>query len=219
MSTVGEVVTRARDLHPAFTLAQTPDAVAFRLLAGERATLHRLAVQAHRAAFVVTTIYPWDPALLTDAGLDIGASLLVDAVRARYTDGSVLPIPRLEREPSQWPPFGPRCVRLVGPALSGLQVYPTAASEWTEVTALEVDAVPPLPAITGLASPLGLPQAEDALVAMLAARMGKRGAAVAGLPPIPVRDFDADAAAAGRLYLDHLAQQRRTATFQVAEGW
>ena len=219
MSTVGEVVTRARDLHPAFTLAQTPDAVAFRLLAGERRTLHRLAVQAHRAAFIVSTTYPWDPVVLTDAGLPIGPSLFVDVVRARFTDGWTTPLVRLEREPAQAPPYGGRSVRLVGTELHTLQCYPQSAEAWTNIAALEVDAVPALPALTGLESPLALAFADDALVAMLAAKMGRRGAMAPGLPAIPVRDLDAEAAAAGRLYLDHLAQQRRSASFQRTEGW
>jgi hypothetical protein len=218
VSTVGEVVTRARDLHPAFTVAQTPDAVAFRLLAGELRTLHRLAVQAHRAAFIVTTSYPWDPAVLTDAGLTIGPSLFVDVVRARFTDGWTTPLVRLEREPAQAPPYGGRCVRLVGTELETLQAYPQAAEAWVGIAALDVDAVPALPPVTGLASPITLPFADDALVAMLAARMGRRGSMVAGLPAIPTRDLDAEGAAAARLYLEHLAQQRRSASFQRTEG-
>lgn len=220
MSTAGELVTRARDAHPAFTRDHTPDATALRLLARSRDALYALALRYHRAAFVVTTTLPWNPAALTPEGLDIGGSHFVDVVRVRFTDGWTVPLVRVEREPVQRPPYGGQCVRLVGADQSRVQLYPQATEAWANVAALEIDRVPTLPPLATLADDVGLIRlADDALVGATVSRMAMRGLpAGTTLPPLPQRRFDEDAAAAMRVFFDHLAEQRRTASFQVTEG-
>lgn len=218
MSLAGDVIDRARDVHAAFTRNQTPDAVALRLLTGSRRILFHAATQAHRAAFLTTLTYPLTPTLITD-GVELTPSTFIENLRMQvYED--IQPLTLLESKSDEQFSYFPRYAVVEGQNLGLLRLFPADPSLWTDTTAIYVDQLLPLPALTLLTSEVGLlADADEALSMMVAAHMGLRGQTGAGLPAIPVRDIQAYADQAMKSYLKHLAEQRRSASFQITERW
>lgn len=217
MSLAGDVIDGARDMHSAFTNAQTPQAVALRLLNGARRALYTAATRAHRASFMVTMEYPLLAANVL-AGLTLAPSLYLENVRMSV-NGSTLPLGLLESANETNGASLPRYGVVRGRDQITLHLYPRESPLWVDTSAILVDAIPALPDLTTLASDIGMgAEADGALASMLVVSMAGRGAVAPGAPPFPMADFRASARNAYDNYMTYLAEQRRSKTFQVLDG-
>ncbi len=217
MSLAGDVIDRARDMHPAFTNAQTPQGTALRLLNGCRRTLYNAATRAHRAAFIVTTEYPLTGADVL-SGLTLDPSSYLENVRMKVYDDT-LTLTLLENAKETAGPYIPRYGVVRGQRFTALELYPRDTALWADTSMILVDSLPILPELVALEDEIGMEvDADQALEAMLAVAMGLRGPFTTGLPPIPLGDFRNDAREATESYMRHLAEQRRDKSFQVSDG-
>jgi hypothetical protein len=230
MSTASLIMQRARDQHPAFTLPQTPDAVALRQLELYRDRLYMEAVEVNRAYFLRTIETPMTPAILAD-GLLLPSASWVGNVRARSsaiastTDGETFPVPQLERATVTEALTTAYVVveSVTTPAVpadsidSVLQLYPKLGGVWDTVQAVLFDYMPRLPRLTAASTDTAMAaEVDESLVMMLAQFMASRGAAT--LPGTMTGYLASQASGARETYLRNLAGRRSPVTRQVREG-
>lgn len=222
MSLAGDVINRARDVHPAFTRAQTPDASALRMLTGVRKRLYNVATRAHRAAFIVTSTYALTEAAVESTGLVVDASLYTENVRMLVnTYGNpdeAVRLPIMESAAGISWPYTSRYGVFEGQDFTLLRLYPNDFDGWNDTTSILVDRIPALPELTALASEIGIENSVDEALSMaLATQMALRTASDGKSGP-QWTSINGMAEREQEQWLTHLAEQRRGATFQVREG-
>lgn len=217
MSLAGDVINRARDVHPAFTRQQTPDATALRILNGARLRLFSVATRAHRAAFLTTVVVPITPVAFT-TGLVLSPSRYVENARQQeLTD--LVRLPLLENAGESISLYSARYGVLSGQRFTELRLYPADAQAWLGTTAIQLDVIADLVPLQLLSSDVVLTNdADEALAFAVALQMATRGATEPQLPPLDLGGLERRMVDAEVLYLGSLSEQRRGKSFQVREA-
>lgn len=222
---------RARDMHPAFTPAQTPDAVLLRYLGRARDRLYHDACTINRAHFLRIAETPFDVALLT-TGVLLPAHQWVGNVRVRVNligagEDETLPLEFLER-PTVTETGRVRPYSVVEPRVTAatpqdtitevLALYPKHPQSWENITAVLVDYLPRLTPMARLSNDTDLAvDADDPLVDDLAHFMAKRGN-MTPKDPIRTSDFVEALRNSRTTYINSLAERRKPKVRQIREA-
>lgn len=225
---------RARDMHPAFTPAQTPEGVLLRFLDRARDSLYQDAATVNRAAFMRLLETPWTDALLT-TGITLPLHLWLGNVRVKLDtsgagggDAETFPL-LLQERPSLTGTSMTQLYAVVEPRVTVaspqnlisdvLAFYPAVSERWSHVVAILFDYLPRLTVLNTVARDTDMViDADDVLVDDMAYFMAKRGGRSAK-DPIRTGDFQMAARDSRQRYMASIAERRKPKVRQIREGW
>lgn len=203
--TLGDVVTAARDRHPAFAKPNVPDAVFARFLSDWQRTLYAKAVQRDPsfALATVTTNAPIDPTV--QVTLPPYERLVGGTVTLSDPAGSTEPL-TLVGYHNRFRPMG----RYVAVVTGQTVTWQGSAPHWSDVASVILHYVPEPADFAALTDVCVLPDsARPAMVAHAAFMAGSRVSALPGLPAVDVPSLAATAQEAETQWLTSMGAMQR----------
>jgi hypothetical protein len=214
--TAGEVITAARDVHPAFDWRRNPDPVLLRFLNRYHRALCGKAVHRNESILAQEQVVPLPLAVFAD-GIALPAY--------QYLHGAtlVLVMDPTDKRPLEIVPWAHRYDPGKFPAawIHGDHLYLRGeATDWVAWGSIVLSYTPIAPDITAVTDTFLLPDTALAcLVAATAAYLGTRGAADPGLPKIPLEALKIEAAQAEEDFLNDVFLRRGAQTIRTREVW
>lgn len=212
--TLGDVVTAARDRHPAFAKPNVPDAVFARFCSDWQRTFYAKAVQRDPsfALATVTTTGPIDPTV--QVTLPAYERLVGGTVTLTDPAGSTLPL-TLVGYHNRFRPLGDYVATVTGQTVT----WQGSAAHWSDVASVILHYVPEPADLLALTDAFTLPDsARPACVAHAALMAGARVSALPGMPAVDVTALAQTAAEAEAQWLTSMGAMQRNRVHRMRAG-